>query len=84
MLLALERVRHGEVVPWTPFLTAMRNPADMPVVIHEMMSVGTAMTMAIVGTWLTMLGLSRALTRRVCIPKPRITGAVPTMATEKS
>jgi hypothetical protein len=44
ILLALEHVWHHEVVPWPPFLTAMANPADIPVMLHEMATVGTAMS----------------------------------------
>ena len=51
ILLALEHVWHGEVVPWPPYLTAMANPADIPVMLHEMAMVGTAMSVVTVCTW---------------------------------
>ena len=48
-ILALEHVWHGEVVPWPPFLTAMQSPGEWVVAVHEMLTVGTAMTLATVG-----------------------------------
>jgi hypothetical protein len=50
-ILALEHVWHGEVVPWPPFLTAMQSPGEWVVAVHEMLTVGTAMTLATVGVW---------------------------------
>lgn len=50
-LLGLEHVWHGEVVPWPPFLTAMTNPADIPIMLHEMTIVGTSMTAATIALW---------------------------------
>ncbi|MBS7660203.1 hypothetical protein KEJ28_05960, partial [Candidatus Bathyarchaeota archaeon] len=58
ILLALEHVWHGEIVPWPPFLTAMVNPADIPVMLHEMATVGSAMSIAVVATWGTILTIS--------------------------
>ena len=50
-LLAIEHVWHGEVVPWPPFLTAMTNPAEIPVMLHEMTLVGGLMTTSIFTLW---------------------------------
>ena len=50
-LLAVEHVWHGEVVPWPPFLSAMTNPADIPVMLHEMTIVGGLMTTSIFTIW---------------------------------
>ncbi|MGQ9552242.1 MAG: hypothetical protein ACUVUE_07440 [Candidatus Bathycorpusculaceae bacterium] len=57
ILLAVEHVWHNEVVPWPPFLTAMTNPADIPVMLHEMAIVGTAMSLVTLATWATILTL---------------------------
>ncbi|MGQ9546682.1 MAG: hypothetical protein ACUVTR_05955 [Dehalococcoidia bacterium] len=51
MLLALEHVWHGEVVPWPPFLTAMANPADVAPMLHEMATVGVAMAITVTVVW---------------------------------
>jgi hypothetical protein len=48
-ILALEHVLHGEVVPWPPFLTAMQSPEEWAIAVHEMLTVGTAMTLTTVG-----------------------------------
>lgn len=58
ILLALEHAWHGEIVPWPPFLTAMANPADIPVMLHEMAIVGTAMSAATFATWGIILAAS--------------------------
>jgi hypothetical protein len=51
ILLALEHVWHGEVVPWPPFLTAMENPADIAPMLHEMATFGGAMAATITVVW---------------------------------
>jgi hypothetical protein len=61
LLLAVEHVWHGEVVLRPPFLTAMANPADIPVMLYEMATIGTAMTVAIVLTWSISLTLIRIM-----------------------
>lgn len=53
--LALEHVAHGEIIPHAPFLTAMANPADTAVMIHEIMTIGVGMLLACVATWGIML-----------------------------
>jgi hypothetical protein len=47
ILLALEHVWHGEVVPWPPFLTAMENPGEVGPILHEMATFGTAMAVVV-------------------------------------
>jgi hypothetical protein len=51
ILLALEHVWHGEVVPWPPFLTAMNNPGDVAPMLHEIATVGVAMAIAVTVVW---------------------------------
>jgi len=51
ILLALEHVWHGEVVPWPPFLTAMENPADVAPMLHEMATFGVAMAITVTVVW---------------------------------
>ncbi len=51
ILLALEHVWHGEVVPWPPFLTAMENPGDVAPMLHEIATVGVAMAIAVTVVW---------------------------------
>jgi len=65
ILLAFEHVWHGEVVPWPPFLTAMANPADIPIMLHEMATIGTAMSAVVVCTWATMITLTNFIMPRI-------------------
>lgn len=55
IMLAVEHIAHGEVVLYPPFLTAMQNPADIPVMLQELATVGGAMTIAIVLVWAVMV-----------------------------
>lgn len=57
-LLAIEHIWHGEVVPWPPFLTAMKNPAEIAPMLHEMAVNGTAMAMAVTLAWLVLVALT--------------------------
>jgi hypothetical protein len=65
ILLALEHVWHGEVVPWPPFLTAMSNPADIPVMLHEMAMIGTSMAVVSAAAWGGILAISRFMPKRL-------------------
>ena len=51
ILLALEHIWHGEVVPWPPFLTAMENPAEVAPMLNEMATIGVAMAIFITIVW---------------------------------
>ena len=51
ILLALEHVWHGEVVPWPPFLTAMENPAEVAPMLHEMATIGVGMAIFVTIVW---------------------------------
>ncbi len=55
ILLAIEHIWHGEVVPWPPFLTAMANPSDTAAMLHEMATHGTLMASMITLVWGVML-----------------------------
>uniref|UniRef100_A0A7C4NM70 Uncharacterized protein n=1 Tax=Staphylothermus marinus TaxID=2280 RepID=A0A7C4NM70_STAMA len=58
-ILAVEHIWRGEVVPYPPFLTAMSNPADIPVMINEMTIVGGLMSLASTTPWLTILSYNK-------------------------
>ena len=51
MLLGLEHLWHGEIVPWPPFLTAMYNPADIGPMLSEVAIVGTSMAVFVTLVW---------------------------------
>jgi len=56
--LALEHVAHQEIVPYFPFLTAMGSASETMVMLREMATVGTAMTVACVTVWLAIVAIS--------------------------
>ncbi|ADV64869.1 hypothetical protein [Desulfurococcus mucosus] len=76
LVLAVEHVWHGEVVPWPPFLTAMENPADIPVMFHEMLYVGGSMSAAVTAAWLGILAYTRSKLTAQRTPVKQLTGAV--------
>jgi len=53
--LTVDHIASGEIVPYPPFLTAMQNPADIPIMLHELATVGVAMTIAIFFAWAIMV-----------------------------
>ncbi len=55
ILLALEHIWHGEVVFYPPFLTAMSDPADTAVMLHEMATVGIGMAVLVTVIWVVMI-----------------------------
>ena len=61
IMLAVEHIAHKEVVPFPPFLTAMENPADIPVMLQEIATIGTAMTIAIFVAWAVMVMAANAI-----------------------
>ncbi len=82
LVLAAEHAWHGEIVPWPPFLTAMKSPEDIPVVINEVTRVGGAMTLAVTGAWLLVLGLTRRIQIRVT-PIKQLTTTLSTTSTQR-
>jgi hypothetical protein len=50
-LLAIEHIYHGEIVLYPPFLTAMKNPEDIPEMLHEMATVGVSMAVVVTVAW---------------------------------
>jgi len=76
LVLAVEHMWHGEVVPWPPFLTAMSNPADIPVMLHEMLYVGGLMSIATTAAWMGILAYTRRYASVKSRPVKQLTGAV--------
>ncbi|MBR0483766.1 MAG: hypothetical protein IJJ69_03190 [Oscillospiraceae bacterium] len=58
-LLAFEHVWHGEVTPWFPFLTAMREPDATSEMLHEMATNGIGMAVLVTLVWMGMLAVNR-------------------------
>ena len=61
LVLAFEHLWHGEVVPWPPFLTAMKSPEEWAIAINEIAVVGTSMNAAVLATWGGMLVINNVL-----------------------
>jgi hypothetical protein len=63
ILLALEHIWHGEVVPWPPFLTAMSTPSEVGPMLHEMATFGVAMAITVTAVWGIMILVAELKTR---------------------
>ncbi|GAI86359.1 unnamed protein product [marine sediment metagenome] len=59
IMLAVEHIAHEEVVLYPPFLTAMQTPAEIPVMLQEMATIGGTMTLAILFIWIIMVAISQ-------------------------
>ena len=57
LLLLLEHMWHGEIVPYFPFLTAMYNPADTAAMIQEILTTGVLMCVFVTLVWVGMVGV---------------------------
>jgi hypothetical protein len=64
-LLALEHVWHGEVTILPPFLTAMKNPADIAPMLREMATVGLAMSVCVTIVWAIIVMIAELKTRTI-------------------
>jgi len=71
ILLALEHIWHGEVVPWPPFLTAMENPAEVAPMLHEMATVGVAMAIFVTVVWAIIVMIAE-IKARVAVPEVKV------------
>jgi len=69
MLLALEHVWHGEVVPWPPFLTAMQNPVDVAPMLHEIATIGVGMAVFVTAVWVVMVIVAEAKAKAKAMPE---------------
>lgn len=58
-LLAFEHLWHGEISPFFPFLTAMTSKQDTLSMLHEIGTVGVAMSGICTAVWIGMLAVSR-------------------------
>lgn len=56
-LLAFEHVWHGEVVPFFPFLTAVKE-GEVTEMLHEMATAGVSMALLVTAVWGVMVGIT--------------------------
>lgn len=62
LMLAIEHIAHEEIVLFSPFLTAaIEGPEAVNVMLLEMATIGTAMLLVCLGTWVIILLLSPRL-----------------------
>lgn len=64
-LLAVEHIWHGEVVLWPPFLTAMQNPEEIPVMLKEIAIIGVPMAVVVTLVWAILVAVARGREKAV-------------------
>ena len=57
-LLAVEHLYHGEISLVPPFLTAMKNPAEIPEMLRELATVGVGMALLTTAVWAAGIGIA--------------------------
>lgn len=57
-LLAVEHLYHGEISFVPPFLTAMKNPSEIPEMLREMATVGVGMALLTTAVWAAGIGIA--------------------------
>ena len=57
-LLAFEHVWHGEIVPWTPFLTNGLSA------VREIVTTGVAMAVAVTAVWAGVVAVTNSIAKR--------------------
>ena len=62
-LLAFEHVWHGEVIPFFPFLTAVKDGNAMEM-LHEMATAGVCMALLVTAAWGIMVGVVSMLEKK--------------------
>ena len=58
VMLIIDHLINGELMFYPPFLTAIQNPADIPVMLQEVAVVGGFMTIAIVLVWIILVAIT--------------------------
>ena len=72
-LLAFEHVWHGEVVPFFPFLTAVKD-GEAAEMLHEMATTGITMALIVTSVWAVMVLVSNLIEKRKTDPDAGIKG----------
>lgn len=63
IMLLIEHIANGEIVLYPPFLTALQNPADIPMMLEELVIGGGVMTIAVIVVWITLVLIANSLAK---------------------
>lgn len=63
-LLALEHIWHGEIIPQFPFLTALKDPAEILPMLGEIATVGVGMAALVTLAWAVMIKIADARAKK--------------------
>ncbi len=71
ILLGVEHIWHGEVVPWPPFLTAMETPSEAGPMLHEMATYGITMAVVVTALWAIIVVVAELRAKAKDLPEAR-------------
>ena len=74
-LLAFEHVWHGEVVPFFPFLTAVKD-GEASEMLHEMATAGVSMALLVTAVWGIMIGVTSLIEKTKNNPTTKVAGTL--------
>lgn len=63
LMLIIEHIWRGEIVPYPPFLTAMSNPEEYVTLLNEIAIRGSAMALTVTGVWAFMVNLDKLVVK---------------------
>ncbi len=70
-LLAFEHIWHGEIIPQFPFLTALKDPANILPMLKEIATVGGSMAVLVTLTWVLMVKIADSKARKKTVKKDK-------------
>jgi hypothetical protein len=63
IMLVVDHIVSGEIVPYPPFLTAMQKANGITTMLKEIVTVGGLMTLAIIAVWIVMVVITNKTSR---------------------
>jgi hypothetical protein len=64
VMFMVEHFIKGEIIAYPPFLSALQNPANIPAMIQEIVTLGGAMTVATIAVWLVMVFVANRIPKK--------------------
>lgn len=74
-LLAFEHIWHGEIIPEFPFLTALKDPAEILPMLGEIGTVGVGMAALVTLAWVFMIKIADAKAKKAAAKQDTSAGA---------
>jgi hypothetical protein len=69
LMMAVEHLWRGEIVPWPPFLTALESPGQVGPMLRELATYGVAMAAAVTVVWGIVVVVAERRAKAADLPK---------------